>query len=519
MQHRKSTNPKVSSKLWMLIKSLSRGEKKSVLSAVKYHKEGKSNLIRLYLAIEKQKEYDEQALKRQFEGTKMVKHFASAKVHLYDFILKNLADYHQNLSPKTLAFDLLKRAEILFNKGFHSECRQLLDKIGKIAQNYSLLTAQYEVVNMKMNLASLRIGQEGQSENQFLIEERAYIIKQLDNISTYKLISNEIYSIYRQLYGNTSEDLKRTLEHLMSHPLLQDESEAISYESRKSFYYIHFLYNAIIGHMDISNQFMKKRIQWIETKPYILKREMPFYLRDLVNLARAQLQIKEINEAKSTLIKLQELPKKYPNSFNVISIKLLFNKVLLIKSMICLTILDLEEFDDISSQVEKHILNAKTKNDERDTFYIYCHLMNIEFYRQNYNKAIDWYARIQELGNKDDLAEEMIVIYILNMLCHYELKNYTLLGYLAQQTFRYMNKMGKSNPLKRTFLNFIKSTLSNPIINTQDFEKCKMKLIKIQESTDAKLLPNFNVNTWLESKIQKKSFLEYTKQSHMNILR
>ncbi len=504
-------------KLWLLIKSLTKGEKKSVVSAVKYKKEGKSNTIRLFEAIEKQQEYDESALKKMFAGSKMVKHFAAEKVHLYDFILKNLADYHQNLSPKTLGFDLLKRAEILYNKGFYAACRQLLKKVEKIAHDYSLLTVAYEAVNMKIMLAGLRINQDSKTEMQYLIENRSYIIKQMNNVSNYQLISSEIYSIYRELYANTSEDSEKALEHLMSHPLLQNESEAIAYEARKSFYYIHFLYNAITQQHDASHIFLKKRIEWVETKPYILKREMPSYMRDLVNLARLQIQLKDINSSKVTLVKLKELPKKYSPSFNTTSKRLLTTKSLLIESMVCMATLDFQAAESIALQVKTEILAKQSKHDVVDVFNIYCHLANIEFYLQHYDQTIDWCNRIQQLPNTDNLVVELIAIQIFNLLSHYELGNYDLLEYLVKQAVRYMDKKGKSNPFIRTLLFFIKSDLSNPNVSQENFQKCKNKLLEIQSNTTTNMLPNFDIITWLDSKIQGKSFLECAKEKIIDV--
>ncbi|MFK7908498.1 MAG: hypothetical protein AB8B69_25425 [Chitinophagales bacterium] len=511
MKTKKTIKSKGNSKLWALIKSLSKGEKKSIQSAVIYQKEGKSNTIRLYEAIEKQKVYDERALKKIFEGTKMVKHFAAEKVHLYDFILKNLADYHQNLSPKTTAFDLLKRAQILLNKGFYTECHQLLEKTKKMAQNYSLLTASYEAVNMQMKLANLRINQENQKPQQYLIEDRAYIVKQLDNANTYQLISKEIYTIYRKLYGATSEEVEKNLEHLMEHPLLQDESEAISYESKKSFYYVHSLYNAITNHLELSNEYLEKRIQWAETKPFILKQNISPYLRDLLNLVRSQVQLNKIEESKATFRKLQELPHTYPTSFNVTSKKMLFTKTLLMESMICFATFDFGLVPNIILKVEETLLYNETEYDIMDVFHIYCHLASIQFYLEEYNQTIDWCNRILGLSSIQSAAEERIAIYIFNMLSHYELGNYDLLPHLVQQVFRYMNKMGRSNPFKRAVLNFIKSQLQNPNISKHEFQKCKDKLTDIQSKTKTNLLPNFNILGWLDSKIQKKTFLEIYK--------
>lgn len=136
----------------------------------------------------------------------------------------------------------------------------------------------------------------------------------------------------------------------------------------------------------------------------------------------------------------------------------------------------------------------------------------MQFYLQNYEETIDWCARIKDLPNTSHLSEELTAILIFNMLSHYELGNYELIEYLVKQALRFMDKKENSNSFKRTLLNFIKSQLNNPAVDPEEFEKCKRKLIKIQAQTTATLLPNFDIITWLDSKIEGKTFLECSRQ-------
>jgi hypothetical protein len=83
---------KPSTELHDLIKSLTKSEKRffKLHSALQ---SGDKNYLRIFDAIDKQKVYDEEALKKQFAKETFIKHLPSEKNHLYKLILKALRAY------------------------------------------------------------------------------------------------------------------------------------------------------------------------------------------------------------------------------------------------------------------------------------------------------------------------------------------------------------------------------------------------------------------------------------------
>ena len=78
---------KPSHELFRLIRSLSKSEKRffKLMSSLQ---SGEKNYIKLFDAIEKQAEYDEEAIKVQFKTETFIKHLPSEKNHLYKLILQ-----------------------------------------------------------------------------------------------------------------------------------------------------------------------------------------------------------------------------------------------------------------------------------------------------------------------------------------------------------------------------------------------------------------------------------------------
>ncbi|MGZ6555019.1 MAG: hypothetical protein ACXVDV_20715, partial [Bacteroidia bacterium] len=90
---------KYSDDLFQLINTLSKNEKGYFKKYAAKHVIGEqNNYIRLFDAIEKQNEYDEEKIKKIFKAETFIKHLPSEKNYLYWMIIKSLMEYHSELS-------------------------------------------------------------------------------------------------------------------------------------------------------------------------------------------------------------------------------------------------------------------------------------------------------------------------------------------------------------------------------------------------------------------------------------
>lgn len=118
---------KPSNELFDLIKSLTKSEKRffKLHSALQ---SGEKNYLRIFDAIDKQKAYDEDAIKQQFARETFIRHFPSEKNHLYKLILKALRAYHAESSIGGLLKQHINNIEILFGKALYTEAGKILQR-------------------------------------------------------------------------------------------------------------------------------------------------------------------------------------------------------------------------------------------------------------------------------------------------------------------------------------------------------------------------------------------------------
>ena len=87
--------------LHQLIKSLSAPEKGYIKKQAMLHVIGSQNkYIKIFDAIDKQKEYNEKELIRKFKGEPILNNFAVAKNYLFKFILKSLESYNTSIKSE-----------------------------------------------------------------------------------------------------------------------------------------------------------------------------------------------------------------------------------------------------------------------------------------------------------------------------------------------------------------------------------------------------------------------------------
>ncbi|HWY33399.1 MAG TPA: hypothetical protein VNX68_02055, partial [Nitrosopumilaceae archaeon] len=95
-----------------------------------------NNYSRLFDAIESQQEYDEDAIRRVFEGEVFIRHLPSEKHYLYNHILESLNSFHKEKTFLSRYCNILISIELLYNRGLFDQCLKLIKKAKEEA--YSL---------------------------------------------------------------------------------------------------------------------------------------------------------------------------------------------------------------------------------------------------------------------------------------------------------------------------------------------------------------------------------------------
>jgi hypothetical protein len=120
---------KPSNELHQLIRNLSMSEKRYFkIFSSRHVIAGQNNYIRLFDAIERQEEYNEQKIKEQFEEETFITHLPSEKHYLYNHVLDSLNAFHKDRTFLTRYCNILMTIEILYHKGLFDQCKKVIKK-------------------------------------------------------------------------------------------------------------------------------------------------------------------------------------------------------------------------------------------------------------------------------------------------------------------------------------------------------------------------------------------------------
>jgi hypothetical protein len=136
---------KPSTELFELVKSLSKSEKRFFKLSSSLQ-QGDKNYLKIFEVIDKQDEYNEDAIKLQYDGETFVKHLPSEKNHLYRLILKSLRAFHADNSISSILKQELKNIEILYKKALYRECNKFLVRAKRLARDYEKFYYLFELI-------------------------------------------------------------------------------------------------------------------------------------------------------------------------------------------------------------------------------------------------------------------------------------------------------------------------------------------------------------------------------------
>ena len=186
-----------------------------------------------------------------------------------------------------------------------------------------------------------------------------------------------------------------------------------------------------------------------------------------------------------------------------------------IKFMLCITKGDFEEG---IKELDQHLKDVKKYDEqlfERNSFYY--QYFYIYYGAEQYDKALEYLNRWLNLPKTVERSDLQSIARILNLIIHYEMGNTLLLDSLLRSTYRFLNKRNSLYQFERRMVNFIreankiadKKTLRNAFIELkEDFDELK------RVSTEKAMLQVFDIEAWLRSKIERKSFAQIIKDKY-----
>lgn len=496
---------KASDNLFSLIKSLTKSEKRYFkIIASKRSDDEKSNYLQLFNAIDKQDEYDEEKIIRQFSQTTFIKHLPSEKNYLYFSILKALVLYHEGNFQFIELDEIRHCATILYNKGLYDQCNKMLTKARKLAISFELFPELLSVAKLQLELMPMIAPSAEELESGFaaILDDEQLAFQKLENINQY----HQLYAKFLYLIRSNGELIRNKAElglyeEVMKSELLENESKALCYKSKEMFFFITGTYFFIKGDLERAHQQGIRGLEFLSANFGKLT-SVAIYSARISNQCEVCLRMKKYEECEQLLKQLNEI-----ETSSTLDKSKIFYRYHDLQLRLHIRKGNFEEAIQLVEPIEDGIKLYEENIHLSRAINMYYYIAYAYFGKGDYRSSLRWISRIT--SSKTDLRPDLLCFSrLLNLILHIELDNQLQLEYVFKSTYAYFSKRERLYKLEDCFLRFLKKNIT-PFNSKQKevFSSFKEELLLVlQDPYENSALEYFDFISWLESKIENTSF-------------
>lgn len=225
--------------LFWLIKSLSRGEKRTFkLFASKYNKGNENILVWLFEQINTQDSYNEEQLLNKLKKQDAKSPLAVLKTKLFNAILQALRGHSEfQDNPLNKINERREFAYILFQRGLFKEASTFIEKALILAEEMEYYHYFTPILDLQHQISRHYFTVKQYKQLIEHIEQKRKKAKDiLDNQWTYVKLHQELNMLYRQYDAPQNEEERLIYKNFFDNPLLQNPSEVLSSQAMVYFF-------------------------------------------------------------------------------------------------------------------------------------------------------------------------------------------------------------------------------------------------------------------------------------------
>ena len=514
--------------LFELIKSLSISEKRYFKLLSGKHVVGdENNYIKIFNAVDahvSKNRYDEKAIISKFAQEKFIKHFAFHKNYLYNLLLDSLHVYHMNLGTDARLQKQLHQAAVLFQKGLFKQCKTLLDKTKREALEMERYQYLFEAIVIEKKLIKgTSFANVTEAELLQLHLEGKLALSQTKNVDEYLDLQDHLIYLFNKSGEVRSKHQKKKYDSIMRNPLLKSEKKALSLTGKRIFNNIHTIYSFSAGNnFQTAFKYVSRCLELLEAAPAIIKEDPNVYIAILTNFLSTCSQYNHFVHTEKAIEKMRSIAGTYKLKLSSsLQMKIFTNSALFELNMYA----GRGEFEKINSligsiETDLTIFNGKINPAAERTlqYNIAC----MYFGARNYKKTIEWLNKILKVGEADTKQDIVCFSKILQFMTHLELDNTDFLSYIVKSTENFLDKRNRIHKGETIVLNFVKKFQR---IDSQKelmdlYSRTRMAFVKIENlPLEKNFFRYFDFLSWVNSKIERKTFMELVKNKYKESLK
>jgi hypothetical protein len=504
--------PRVKSRnLYELIKSMNKNEKRYFKVTTAFSQDANDKKVMLLFdEINKQDEFDEDKILKKNPSLK-ASQLSNLKAYLHERILQSLRQFHL---PKIMDIQIREQidfAQLLFERRLYDQGKSCLRKAKRQAQLYNNLELQLEIIKLEKGVLT-QTTEDGLSKVDDIITEVHQINSQINNLNIFSNLFIKLNSFYTRIgYIRDENDYLQAKDYFYS-SMPEFEENHLSPIEKIYLYRLYVGYYFFIQDFEQGHLYSQKLVDLFETSSTLIQTNTEDYIKALNNLLIAQYKLFRFHEFVTTNQKLH----------NVSSIESLqINESIRIRLLKYFYTHEINHFfmtgnfelgvERILVQKSEEVNQLISKLDRHSALILNYKIACLYFGAGNFNQSIRWLNRVINAPDMDFREDLHSFARILNLVCHYELGNFDVIKYYIISTYRFLSKKDDLHFFQKFILVFLKNLNTN--LSNKDlidrFQKLKTQLLPLVNSAyEKRAFIYFDIISWLESKIEKKSVQE-----------
>lgn len=486
-------------RLHELVISLTTTEKRLFKRYVSNANSKDNNYVELFDVLSKMDEYDEKILSKKLKNKNTVKNLAQSKKYLKDLILKCMRDIDENRA-EDIVNELLREYNFLKKKNLIEEQWKKIQKAKEVAEQYELFNAQLEVIEAERGYFQLHDFNTYRDNFDKYTQEKKVLLDKYILFNELEIFSSKVFLYVRGLNFSVKnehiEELRSELENFDEEKILKLNSFKINI----LWYKMNANFNNLINDHEKELFYREKIVNSYKKNKKRIAIDSYSYLVFYFNFLYALFRNTRFDELKKHIAEIEKIKVENDNT------KREFLLNYLIYSM--LYKLNTGNIDEIEKDLKKMKVLEKDfihSINKASLMTLYFNFATIYFLKADFYETLEWLDKI--LVVKSNVRVDLkSFVKIMEIICHYELENYTL----AESLIRAYTRKPDTNEDHKVFLRLV-----NKLVNTGQSDK-KSVFVEIQEELGK--LENFKVgkdliDLWLSAKLQNLDIQKVYKKS------
>ncbi len=514
---------KSSDSLFQLIKSLSPAEKRYFkMNAALMGPSENKNYIKLFTAIEtlsrKSSDYDEKKLIQKLGTESFVTRIAFEKNHLFNLILISLQSFHANTSISNELKNEQQKIELLYNKALFHEALKRIKKAKDLAYKFEKFTDVLELIEWGKKIER-HIEQITEAQNPDMltpIMEESMVLELITNQHYFKKESRKLFELLKKKGPARNKKEFAAYKNLIRDFANTPETKPSTFISTILYHHTKTLFHFATGNLKNLEKEFQFMITYMENKSWLTGQEIHLYITGVTNSLIHLLDTQQFSTVEKSVEKLLTIENRFDITLSqATKLKLqLSHFQFLFPSYIEKG--DFQKGVDHIDYSNNYLQQHKEKISITQLKEFYYHFAYLCYGVGDYKKTLRWLGMLINEKDSDFLQDLQCYARILKLITLTELQGDADLAGNIRSLYRYLKKRDKIYKLEEELILFFRELKNNDGPNEikKRFQKLRSNFKKLQENPlEARAFRNFDLISWLDSKIEGKSFEEVKKRN------